>query len=76
MRHRESMRRILTRELHAKRYLRGDVNIDWRTSRLEHALPPTGGWGLGIDRLVMFLTDSTSASLLCSGYVMLTDERC
>jgi len=36
------------------------VMDDAFVTSLEHGLPPTGGFGLGIDRLTMFLTNKSS----------------
>jgi lysyl-tRNA synthetase class 2 len=44
-----------------KKYIEGEFEIDEDfVTAMEYGMPPTGGMGLGIDRMVMLFTDSAS----------------
>jgi len=51
--------RWLQEEALAKRGLESAMSVDEDYIRaLEYGMPPTAGWGMGLDRLTQFLTDS------------------
>ena len=41
---------------------------------MEYGLPPTGGWGMGIDRMVMFLTNNYSIKEILT-FPFMKDEQ-